>query len=192
MVDGRWEEADTLLRQSLNANPYAAAVWLKRAEIAEARGEPERGTRMARVAQSLEPYTLRVEWPLAQLDLRAGNFEEASSSLGLLARHIPAMRATIYDAAWRAGMPPKLIIDRIVPHWTEAAGEYLCYLARRGEWTQIMPAYRALVPPREQAPPAEMLRYVARRLSEARRDVEGRQFAVAVRRGQILTQDPTQ
>jgi hypothetical protein len=140
---------------------------------------------MAHLARRLEPHTLRVDWPLAQIDLRSGNHEEAASSLGRLAKHVPAMRATLYEAAWRAGMPPALIMAQVVPPGAEAAGEYLCFLARRGEWAQIVPAYRALDSRYEEQPPAEMLQCVVSRLSQAGHDLEGEQFAVAIRQGQI-------
>jgi tetratricopeptide (TPR) repeat protein len=106
MAEGHWDEADHLYRRALEANPFAAAVWLKRAEVAELQGDRRGALDMATLAQRLEPYTLRVEWPLAHLYLRGGDFDKAVVPLNRLATGLPPIRAAVFEAAWRAGMDP--------------------------------------------------------------------------------------
>jgi tetratricopeptide (TPR) repeat protein len=175
-VEGRTEEAESLYVQALNANPHAAAVWLKRAELAEMVGESESAIAMARLARRLEPFALRTEWPLANLYLRNGEMEQAAKHCGLLARALPRMRPTILDTAWNAGLPPELISSRIVPREAEAVGEYLSYLARREAWDTVLPAWQTLNPAGDLSIPALMLRYTFGRLFDAGRGMEYRRL----------------
>ncbi len=169
------EDAERLYIEALEANPYSAALWLKRSEIAEVSGDARGATQMAELARALEPYSVRTEWPLAHLYLRTGEREKAALPLGLLAASIPAMRATILDAAWDAGMDAELITSNIVPHDAQAVGEYVCYLAQRRAWDAIVPACLvfdcgtlAIAP--------ELLRYTFDQMFEAGKGLEYRRL----------------
>jgi tetratricopeptide (TPR) repeat protein len=182
MADGEWNDAEQLYLQALEANPFAAAVWLKRAEIAELQGDRREAPAMATLAQRLEPYTLRVEWPLAHLYLRGGDFEKAAVPLNRLATGLPSSRAAVFEAAWRAEMDPLMIARRVVPRNGEAIGEYLCYLVRQSAWREIVPAYQELNPEGAQEVPAKMLQYTFDRLFAAGANREGEQLRQLVQR----------
>jgi tetratricopeptide (TPR) repeat protein len=182
MADGRWEEAERLYRRALEAHPFAAAVWLKRAEIAELQGDRRGALEMAILAQRVEPYTLRVEWPLAHLYLRAGDFEKAAVPLNRLATGLPSIRAVVFEAAWRAGMDPLMITRTVVPRNGEAIGEYLCYLVRQDAWQKIVPAYQELNPEEALEVPAKMLQYTFDKLLAARANREAEQLRLVARR----------
>jgi tetratricopeptide (TPR) repeat protein len=182
MADGHWEEAERFYQRALAAHPFAAAVWLKRAEIAELQGDRRGALEMATLAQRLEPYTLRAEWPLAHLYLRAGDFERAAVPLNRLATGLPSIRAAAFEAAWRAGMDPVTITRSVVPRNGEAIGEYLCYLVRQGAWEQIVPAYQDLNPEGAHEVPAKLLQYTFDKLLEAGARPEGEQLRQLVRR----------
>ena len=175
MMAGKPEEAGALYAEALHANPYAAALWLKRSELAEASGDVQGAVGMARLARRLEPYSVRTEWPLAHLYLRTAELEKAAGHLGLLAAAIPAMDATILDAAWDAGMTPGMISARIVPREAAATGQYLCYLARRQAWEAIVPACQALRCAELTIPPL-LLRYAFDKMFEAGQGFEYRRL----------------
>jgi tetratricopeptide (TPR) repeat protein len=182
MADGQWEEAERLYRRALEANPFAAAVWLKRAEIAELQGDRRGALEMATLAQRLEPHTLRVEWPLAHLYLRGGDFEKAAVPLNRLATGLPSSRAAVFEAAWRAGMDPSTIARSAVPRNGEAIGEYLCYLVRKSAWREIVLAYQELNPEGTHEVPAKLLQYTFDKLFAAGANREGEQLQQLVQR----------
>jgi tetratricopeptide (TPR) repeat protein len=182
MAGGQWDEAEQLYLRALEANPFAAAVWLKRAEIAELQGDRREALEMATLAQRLEPHTLRVEWPLAHLYLRGGDFETAAVPLNRLATGLPSSRAAVFEAAWRAGMDPSTIARSVVPRNGEAIGEYLCYLVRQSAWSEIAPAYQELNPESAHEVPAKMLQYTFDKLIAAGANREGEQLRQLVQR----------
>jgi tetratricopeptide (TPR) repeat protein len=182
MADGEWNEAEQLYLRALEANPFAAAVWLKRAEIAELQGDRHEALEMATLAQRLEPHTLRVEWPLAHLYLRGGDFEKAAVPLNRLATGLPSIRAAVFEAAWRSGMDPAMVTRAVVPRNGEAIGEYLCYLVRQSAWEKIAPAYQELNPEGAQEVPAKMLQYTFDKLFAAGAHREGEQLRQLVQR----------
>ena len=166
MIGAHPEDAERLYIEALEVNPYSAALWLKRSEIAELSGDARGATQMAELARALEPYSVRTEWPLAHLYLRTGEMEKAALPLGLLAASIPGMRTTILDAAWDAGLGAELITSNIVPHDAQAVGEYLCYLAQRQAWDAIVPACHVLDCARLAIAP-KLLRYTFDKMFEA-------------------------
>jgi tetratricopeptide (TPR) repeat protein len=182
MADGEWNEAERLYLRALEANPFAAAVWLKRAEIAELQSDRRGALEMVTLAQRLEPYTLRVEWPLAHLYLRGGDFETAAVPLNRLATGLPSSRAAVFEAAWRAGMDPSAITHSVVPRNGEAIGDYLCYLVWKSAWREIVPAYQELNPEGTQEVPAKMLHYTFDRLFAAGAHREGEHLRQLVQR----------
>jgi hypothetical protein len=66
----------------LEANPYAAALWLERAWVAEARGSPEAEAGYLQMALGLEPHTRRTVWAAANGKLRLGEPEAAGAAAG--------------------------------------------------------------------------------------------------------------
>jgi len=127
---GRFAAARSALQEALQANPHAATLWLERAKVLEIEGETEAALAHARLAQRLEPFTARVEWPLAQLQLRAGKQAAAERRLARLALHVPDLRPAVYLFALRAGISPERIAWRIVPASSAARGEYRAWLSR--------------------------------------------------------------
>ena len=173
MAGGHPQQAERLYIEALRVHPYSAALWLKRSEIAEMSGDMPAATRMVELARSLEPNSVRTEWPLAHLYLRAGEIEKATRPLGLLAASVPSMRATILDTAWDAGVSPGLVTSSIVPRDAPAVGEYLCYLARRRAWDAIVPACHELGCA-DLAIAPKLLRYTFDKLFDAGRGLEYR------------------
>lgn len=135
LLAGRAGAADLLFRSSLQANPYSAAVWLKRAEAARMSGEEDNEIARLELASRLEPLTFRTEWPAAQALLRRRRWEQASRRLHLLAEALPDLRPAIFHAALQAGMPPAWITRSVVPE--DAAGAWLRVLADREAWADF-------------------------------------------------------
>ena len=186
-AQGQWPEAERACLRALRANPAAAAAWLTLAELSETRGQWSRAIRATERARRLEPFSVRTEWPLAHLYLRAGLMEFSADQFGVLTRMRPAMRPAVIDAVWSGGMEPGLIASRVVPPESGALGEYLYYLARRGEWEELLPATAALSPATRMRVPPGMLRYVFDKLFFAGRgDIYRRLW---MRAGQSVAED---
>ncbi len=166
-MQGRLESAEHAYAAALTANPFAAATWIARAELAETRGEHGRALQMMRVAETIEPFTLRTEWALANLLMRQGEHQQAARHFGTLAESIPQMRAAILEAATAGGISPLDIAANVVPAHGEAAGEFLIHLVRGEAWPELVPACEALPATAKQNIPAHLLRYVFDRVFAA-------------------------
>ncbi|MDA1314674.1 MAG: O-antigen ligase family protein [Acidobacteria bacterium] len=159
-IQGLHEKAGQTYSAALAANPFAAAAWIARAELAEIQAQPEEALQMMRIAATLEPFTLRTEWALANLLMRQRKHHEAALHFGTLAASIPAMRATVIEAASAGGISPHDIATDIVPPDGEAAGEFLIHLVREQAWPQLVPSYEALPSAAKRSISAHLLRYV--------------------------------
>jgi O-antigen ligase len=159
-MQGLLDEAGQGYAAALAANPFAAATWIARAELAETREESQHALRMMRIAATLEPFTLRTEWALANLLMRQGEHHEAALHFGTLAAALPPMRASILQAASAGGIPARDIAADIVPLDGEAAGEFLIHLVRQQAWPDLVPCYEALLSAVKRSIPQRLLRYV--------------------------------
>ena len=130
--------------RSLSANPWAAATWLKRAEMADAAGDRERAVRYSEIAKQIEPLTLRVEWPLAHYRLEAGAEDEAALGLATIAAGLPSLRPAVLEAAWASGLDAAAIADLAQHCDQNSFAAYLAFLVRREDWGAIVPAAEAL------------------------------------------------
>jgi O-antigen ligase len=157
---GLLDDADRAYTAALTANPFAAATWIARAELTETKGEPGRSLHMMRVAQTIEPFTLRTEWALANLLMRQGKQRQAARHFGALAQSVPQMRAAIVEAATAGGIDPLNIAADVIPADGEAAGEFLIHLVRAKAWPQLVPSYEALPAAAKRNIPAHLLRYI--------------------------------
>ena len=166
------DEAEDLFARALRANPRAALIWLKLAEVKAVKGDLGEAIEMAEQARQLEPYTLRVEWALADLYLRDGRAEQAAERLAVLAAGLPELQRSIFHAALSAGMSSQKLVDQVVPVNGKAAAEYLRLLADRGSWSEIVPAYRALSAKGDLTLPPVMLRSLFDKLFDAGRGLE--------------------
>jgi tetratricopeptide (TPR) repeat protein len=158
-MQGVDDEAESGYQAALAANPFAAAAWVARAELAETTGDDERALDMLTLARRLEPHTLRTEWALANTYLRGGSHDQAARHFGPLAASIPEMRVGIVDAAWSGGISPSDIAKTIVPPQGQAAGEFLNYLVRKKAWADLAPAYAAFDEPLKRSIPIKLMRY---------------------------------
>jgi len=168
-------EAETLpntpvqaARRALAANPLSAAAWLGLAEQARVRGELDEALRLARLARRIEPFTLSTEWPLADLEAETGDADSALERLASLVEAAPDLRPSALLSARRWGLPLEQIAAALAPAEAEATGEFLAFLARCGEWDRLPVFERRLAHDRGIKPPAEIMRYVRRRLAESR------------------------
>ena len=141
---GHLEEAAQAWNLALSANPRAAAVWLKRAELADSAGDVESAVRYAEIAGRLEPFTLRVEWPLAHFRLKAGAGDQAALGLKNIAAGLPSLRPAVLQAAWAAGLDAESIADLSARCDQKSFAAYVAFLARRADWAGIIPAAEAL------------------------------------------------
>ena len=142
--DGRLEEAAHSWNLALSANPRAAAIWLKRAELADAAGDAHAALRYAEIAAKFEPFTLRVEWPLAHYRLKTGAEDRAVLGLKTIAAGLPSLRPAVLRAAWAAGLDAASIADLSARCDEESFLDYIAFLARREDWAGIIPAAEAL------------------------------------------------
>ncbi len=164
---GHLAEAAQAWNLALSANPRAAAIWLKRAELADAAGDVESAVRYAEIAGRLEPFTLRVEWPLAHFRLKAGAGDRAALGLKTIAAGLPALRPAVLQTAWAAGLDAESIADLNVRCDQKSFAGYVAFLARREDWAGIIPAAQALSTGCAPFLSAEALRPTFDRLFEA-------------------------
>ena len=164
---GHLAEAAHAWNLALSANPRAAAIWLKRAELADAAGDVESAVRYAEIAGRLEPFTLRVEWPLAHFRLKAGAEDRAALGLRTIAAGLPPLRPAVLQAAWAAGLGAESIADLSVRCDQKSFAGYVAFLARREDWAGIIPAAEALSTGCAPFLSAEALRPAFDRLFEA-------------------------
>jgi O-antigen ligase len=129
---GHPTKAGLSFRKALQANPYWAPAWQKRAEVSRLNGEEENEIEMLGLASALEPFALRTEWPAAQSLLRRQRWEQASQRLYKLAETLPDLRPAVFRAAFQAGMPAARITASVVP--AVAAGAWLRMLADVEAW----------------------------------------------------------
>ena len=172
LIADRLDDAEDLFAQALRANPRAALIWLKLAEVKAAMGDRDGAIETAELAQQLEPHTLRVEWALADLYLRDGRAEQAAEGLAILAAGLPELQRAIFRSALSAGMTTQQLVNQVVPVNGKAATECLRLLADRGSWSEIVPAYRALSAKGDLAFPPVMLRSLFDKLFDAGRGRE--------------------
>lgn len=158
-MQGVADEAESGYVAALSENPFAAAAWLARAELAETTGDGERALDMLKLARTLEPFTLRTEWALANAYLRRDNVDAAVRPFGLLAAAIPEMRVGLLEAAWTGGITAADVAAKIVPPQGEAAGEFLNYLVRKKAWEELPSAYAAFDEAAKRSIPVDLMRY---------------------------------
>ena len=142
--EGRLDDATHAWSLALASNPQAAAIWLKRAELADAAGDAHAALRYAEIAAKLEPFTLRVEWPLAHYRLKTGAEDRAVLGLKTIATGLPSLRPAVLRAAWAAGLDAASIADLSTRCDEESFLDYIAFLARREDWAGIIPAAEAL------------------------------------------------
>jgi hypothetical protein len=135
LLDGQSGAAGQQFRASLAANPYAALVWQKRAELARVSGNDENEIKLLDLASRLEPFTFRTEWPAAQSLLRQRRWDQASTRLRTLAEVLPDFQPAIFRAALQAEMPAARITTQVVP--ANAAGVWLRLLADVEAWDEF-------------------------------------------------------
>ncbi len=141
---GDLSEAAHAWNRALSANPRAAAIWLKRAEMAAAAGDDESAVRYSEIAGQLEPFTLRVEWPLARFRVKTGAEDQAALGLATIAASLPSLRPAVLEAAWSAGLDVATIANLTQPCDQKSFAAYLAFLVRREDWGGIVPAAEAL------------------------------------------------
>lgn len=129
----------------LRANPRIAPAWLALAEIERLGGETAKALRYVRVARSVEPFTYRVEWVLADLELATGDLPGGVEALRLICGQLPDLRPAAYLLAYRAGASLDLIESRLTAPEPYAVGEYLAFLIRTGNQQQLPAARHRLV-----------------------------------------------
>lgn len=165
-----WAQGDiggarALLLETLGRQPRAAAVWLRLSEVARSEGDLEQALRLARQAQRWEPFTLRTEWVLADLELVHGDPEVAVHRLATMVQAAPDMRPAAIQALARGGAARSAIEAALGTSDGQAAGDYLVFLARNGD-PELEPAYERLVVERGLEPPPAEAAYIAKRLDQ--------------------------
>lgn len=167
-AEAAWAAGDSpsareLFHETLALQPRAAAAWLRLSEMARAEGELDQALELARHARRSEPWTLRTEWPLAELELAAGSDNAAIRRLAAMTEAAPDLRTSAIVALWRAGVSPVTIEAELAHSDGRAAGDYLAFLARR-EDPELRPAFERLVVDKGLRPPPDIAAYVAKRL----------------------------
>lgn len=146
---------------ALRASPRTAPAWLALADLARTEGANDESLRLAQIAQSVEPFTYRVEWALAGHQLAAGQVEHGVETLRAVCQQLPDLRPGAYLLAWRAGAPLDLIESRLTAPDPYAVGEYLAFLIRSGNLNQLPGAYKRLVQHHRVQLSEDHLRYLA-------------------------------
>ncbi len=168
---GARAEAEREYRSALTACPTAATAWLGLAELRRMAGDLDGAVEMLGWARAAEPYTYRVEWPLAEAELAGGNGMQALERLAALLGDLPDLRPAALQMAWRYGVDFADIETHLVAPEGDAVGAYLAFLVRTGNRDLAMPAYRRLSVDRAIEVPRVYLDYVERHLgTELRRE----------------------
>ncbi len=144
---GDRERAVELYRSTLDRNLLAAPAWLRLAEIERARGEPARALAFFRAARAVEPFTLRTEWPLAELELELGAVDAATERLSSVVAAAPDLLDAALHTASRSGADPASLLRLTPPRDPESAGRFLAFLVRSGASHRLPEAYAALGAP---------------------------------------------
>lgn len=143
---GDLSQAERLYRVALDRNLHTAPAWLRLSEIARSRGESDRALLFARAARTVEPFTLRTEWPLAELELESDPAAALERLSGLVATAPDLLDAALHTAS-RSGVDPAALQRLVPPDNPEAAGRYLAFLVRN-QASDILPkAYARLGAP---------------------------------------------
>ncbi len=145
----------------LRANPRTAPAWLALAEIARVQGNTVQALHYAHTARSVEPFTYRVEWTLADLELSTGDLQGGVETLRTICQALPDLRPAAYLLAYRAGASLKLIENRLAAPEPYAVGEYLAFLIRTGNQQQVPAAQHRLVDIQGVTLPEAHRRYIA-------------------------------
>lgn len=130
---------------ALRANPRTAPAWLALAELERLEGETAQALRYVHIARSVEPFTYRVEWALADLELSTGDIRGGVETLHRICRQLPDLRPAAYLLAYRAGASLELIESRLTVPDPYAVGEYLAVLIRTGNLRYVAAAHQRLV-----------------------------------------------
>ncbi|MCB9385873.1 MAG: O-antigen ligase family protein [Bryobacterales bacterium] len=144
---GDLDRAVALYRQALDRNLHAAPAWLRLAEIERARGHVDRALLFARAARQVEPFTLRTEWPLAELELQTGHAAEAVDRLAMLVSEAPDLLDAALLTASRSGVETAALERLPPPDDPESAARYLAFLVRNGRAEALPQAYARLGSP---------------------------------------------
>lgn len=131
--------------EALRANPRAAPAWMALAEMARFQGDISSSLKYLRNAHSVDPYTYRVEWALADLQLATGDVAGGVETLRAICEQLTDLRPAAYLLAYRAGAPLELIERRLTAPEAYAVGEYLAFLVRSGNLHEVNGAYERLV-----------------------------------------------
>jgi hypothetical protein len=113
--------------------------------MARVEGDTGQALEFVRVAQGVEPFTYRVEWALADLELSNGHLGEGIETLRMICQELPDLRPAAYLLAYRAGASLEMIEGRLTAPEPYAVGEYLAFLIRSGNHDQVSAARRRLV-----------------------------------------------
>ena len=144
-LQGQASEARQDYAAVLRANPRTAPAWLALAEIARVQGDTFQALQYVRAARSVEPFTYRVDWPLADLELSTGDIDGGVETLRTICQALPDLRPAAYLLAYRAGATLDLIERRLTAPEPYAVGEYLAFLIRTGNQQEVPAARHRLV-----------------------------------------------
>ena len=144
---GDQARAQRLYRAALDRNVSAAPTWLRLAEIERGRGEIAGALLFARAARKIEPYTLRTEWSLAELELETGDAASAQRRFAGLLVATPDLLDAALRTASRSGAPPDELRTLVPANNPEAAGRYLAFLVRSNATERLPEAYASLGEP---------------------------------------------
>ena len=144
---GELDEARQLYRRALDRNLFTAAVWLRLAELERAQGRNDRAHLFFKAARTVEPFTLRTEWPLAEMELAAGDTPPVIQRLAGLVIAAPDLLEAALHTVWRSGATVA-DLEPLVPRGDpDAAGRYLAFLVRNRLDSDLPKAYARLGEP---------------------------------------------
>jgi hypothetical protein len=147
-AQGEIAEAEDLYRGALDRNLSTAPAWLRLAELERGRGRDSRARLFFEAARAVEPFTLRTEWPLAEIELASGETRIGLKRLAALVAAAPDLLDAALHTAWRSGAEEPEELEQLVPPGDpEAAGRYLAFLTRNQLAGQLPGAFARLGEP---------------------------------------------
>ena len=143
---GELREAAEAYPQSLARNPWDPLAWEGLASIYSRLGDEQKEEAAWRGGVLTTPHSPYAAWGLANFLLQGGRIEEALPLFRTAATYDPALRASLFELAWKLLADPQRIFKELVPADTAARIEYMNFLIwKKGLLREAYPVWQEIL-----------------------------------------------